>query len=118
MPKQDNEPIAGVIYDKNGRRVYVTNVDIYTLEMSDKLLVNSYRNTIYQNALFLEVEWLKANNIPFNLVGDKYEPELINNALNSMQVEILDRFGKDYFEELQVQIKEKDLAFLKQRPEK
>ena len=44
----DSKPIQGVIYDENGQRTHTTNVDVLTFQMTDKLLVNSFRNTIYQ----------------------------------------------------------------------
>jgi len=63
---KDN-PIEGVIYDKDGQRVYTTNVDILSLEMNDKLLINSYRNTIYQKALFIEAIRLKDEGVEMKL---------------------------------------------------
>lgn len=110
------ETVKGVIYDKDGQRTFTTNVDILSLEMNDKLLINSYRNTIYQRALFLEAIRLKDLGLEFEVMGFEYEPELIENALESMSIEILHRFGQEYYDQLQEQIIEKDLVFLKKRP--
>lgn len=118
MAKKEHNPvIKGVIYDENGQRTFTSNVDILTLEMSDRLLVNSYRNTIYQRALFLEAIDLQNSGVDFEVQGYEFEPELIQNALKSMHIEILNRFGKEYYEQLQEQILEKDLAFLKNKPD-
>jgi len=110
------DPIEGVIYDKDGQRTFTTNVDLLTFEMSDKLLINSYRNTVYQKSLFLEVEKFKKNNVEIEVSGFEFEPELIDNSLNSMQVEIMNRFDKEFYEELENKIIEEDLEFLKNRP--
>jgi hypothetical protein len=112
----ESKPIEGVIYDKDGQRVFTTNVDVLSLEMNDKLLVNSYRNTVYQKTLFLEIENIKESGIEVETQGYPYEPDLIDNALNSMSIEIYNRFGQEYYDELQKLIVEKDLAFLKNKP--
>lgn len=109
--------IEGVIYDENGQRTFTSNVDVLTIQMKDKLLINSYRNTRYQKALFLEAIRLHQKGVKFQVMGFEYEPELINNSLDSMRVEILDRFGGDYAKELEDKIINEDLAFLKERPD-
>lgn len=59
MNHKNSESIKGVIYDENGQRLFVNNIDVLTFEMSDSLLVNTYRNTVYQKTLFVEALSLK-----------------------------------------------------------
>jgi hypothetical protein len=106
--------LKGYMFDENGQRINIDNVDIFVSEMEDRLLVNTYRNTIYQHTLILEMESLVEKGYAKTNSDESYDGELTINSLNSMAQEIEMRFGEEYHQEV---IDSVDLSFLDNKPE-
>lgn len=106
--------VKGVMFDEHGKRVEVSNIDIFVTEMKDKLLIDMYRFTIYQHELIIAMEELVEKGlVKRNLKSDDYNTDLTDNSINTMKNEIIGRFDNDFHDEV---IKSIDLSFLNKKP--
>lgn len=106
--------IKGYMFDENGQRIDIDNVDIFVGEMKDRLLISTYKATIYQHALTQEMEALvkkglikRADSIP------DYDFKLTENSIRCMKLEVIERFDKKFHEQV---VKSIDLSFLDKKP--
>ena len=107
------EKIKGVIFNENGLPINSDNIDVFTMEMSDKLLVKTYKSTIYQHYLIIEMEGLIEKGLVKRAEGSVYDPTLTETAITSMRLEIVDRFDLKFHDKVYKSI---DLSFLKNKP--
>tara|TARA_R110000851_G_scaffold11678_4_gene40836 strand:+ start:651 stop:989 length:339 start_codon:yes stop_codon:yes gene_type:complete len=106
--------IKGCIFDKNGNRIESDNIEIFVSEMSDKLLVEVYKSTIYQHQLTIEIEILvKKGLIIIENEISIYDPTLTVTSINVMKDELIERFNKNFHDKV---IKTIDLSFLDKKP--
>ena len=106
--------IEGNIFDENGTLINIDNVDIFVSEMKDRLLVNTYKSTIYQHTLTEEMEKLLAKGlVKTSDYLARYNPTLAVNAIRCMKLEIIERFDKKFHGEV---VKTIDLSFLENKP--
>lgn len=47
--------IKGYVFDENGQRIIIDNIVVFISEMRDRLLVKTYKATVYQNKLISEI---------------------------------------------------------------
>jgi hypothetical protein len=104
----------GQYFDENGQRYLLDNVDLYVTQLSDNLLVEVYRETIHQHELIPVVNELVEKGY---LIREEetvvYEPELTDNVIKSMRVEIVDRWDEEFHDKV---INSIDLSFIDNKP--
>lgn len=105
--------IEGIIFDENGNPLKISNIDIFSMEMKDRLLIKTYKTTLYQHILTLEMEKLIESGLIKKIEGHNYDPQPVDLAINIMKGEIIERFDKDFFKKVYDSI---DLSFLKNKP--
>ena len=113
--KDNVEPIKGELFDKDGRLITTNNIELYTIQLENTLLVDLYKTTIHWHELTIAMEELVEKGLMESSNLRKYNPIFVSNALKSMQVEILERWDTKTHDRI---VSNVDLSFLDNKPKK
>jgi len=104
----------GYIFDENGERLIINDVQIVVKGMTDRLLVTTYQSTIYQHHLILAMEELvNKGYVKRHEECVIYKKELTENSIKAMKFELIRRFDNKFHETV---LKSIDLSFTKKKP--
>ena len=109
----ENKATATTLFDGKGKVITVSNIDVYSMQLENQFLVESYKYTIHWHELTLAMEELVDKGI-MKRTESKYDPKPTEIGIEALKLEVVERFGEEKHDKI---ISDIDLSFMDNKPE-